>query len=213
MANSDKYDLVKHAKNLSEKSLLIIGGWNDQASTLEGHVLPLIRALQVQGAERVEKVIFDANHLFEGKRTELADVVISWLIDHHSDKKLASSVAQEELWNLEESYMLNYKDKNIEVLTEFWDEKFIGWPEWAEEPVDVNNAKLALSKPSENRIISFNIRPQEIVLQGNIALVYYLIDLNLENSDQEKSIATYRIIHTWLNKNGMWQILGGMSAK
>ena len=213
LANSDKYDLVKHANNLSEKSLLIIGGWNDQASTLEGHVLPLIRALQVQGAKRVKKVILDSDHLFEEKRTELANEVVSWLIDHHPDKKSASSVSQEELWNLEESYMLNYKDKNIEVLTEFWDEKFIGWPEWAEEPVDVNNAKLALSKPSENKIISFNIRPQDIVLQGNIALVYYLIDLNLENSDQEKSTATYRIIHTWLNENGMWQILGGMSAK
>ena len=213
LANSDKYDLVKHANNLSEKSLLIIGGWNDQASTLEGHVLPLIRALQVQGAKRVKKVILDSDHLFEEKRTELANEVVSWLIDHHPDKKSASSVSQEELWNLEESYMLNYKDKNIEVLTEFWDEKFIGWPEWVEEPVDVNNAKLALSKPSENKIISFNIRPQDIVLQGNIALVYYLIDLNLENSDQEKSTATYRIIHTWLNENGMWQILGGMSAK
>lgn len=213
LANSNKYDLVKHAKNLSEKSLLIIGGWNDQASTLEGHVLPLIRALQVRGAERVEKVIFDSNHSFEGKRTELADAVVSWLIDHHPCKKSASSEVQKELWNLEESYMLNYKDKNIEVLTEFWDEKFIGWPEWAEEPVDVNNAKFTLSKPSENKIISFKIMPQNMVLKGNIAVVYYLIDVNLENRAQEKSFATYRIIHTWLNENGKWQILGGMSAK
>ena len=38
-------------------------------------------------------------------------------------------------------------------------------------------------------------------------------DLILENGDQEKSTATYRIINTWLNKNGMWQILGGMSVK
>lgn len=213
LANSDKYDLVKHAKNLSEKSLLIIGGWNDQASTLEGHVLPLIRALQVRGAERVEKVILDANHSFKGKRTELADVVVSWLIEHHPYKKSVSSEMQKELWNLEETYMLNYKDKNIDVLNEFWDEKFIGWPEWAEEPVDVNKAKHELSKPSENITTSFTISPQNIVLKGNIAVVYYLIDLNLENREQEQSTATFRIIHTWLNKDGKWQILGGMSAK
>lgn len=86
LANSDKYDLVKHAGNLSEKSLLIIGGWNDQASTLEGHVLPLIRALQLQGAERVEKVILDSNHAFEGKTAELTDVFVRWLKDHNPGK-------------------------------------------------------------------------------------------------------------------------------
>jgi len=87
MANSDKYDLVKHAGNLSEKALLIIGGWNDQASTLEGHVFPLIRALQLQGVERVEKkVILDSDHSFEGKRNELADVIVRWLKDHHPCK-------------------------------------------------------------------------------------------------------------------------------
>ena len=68
-------------------------------------------------------------------------------------------------------------------------------------------------KPSENEIISFKIRPLNIVLKGNTAVVYYLIDLNLENRKQEKSTATYRIIHSWLKKNGKWQILGGMSAK
>ena len=213
LADSYRYDLVKHAKNLSEKSLLIIGGWNDQASTLEGHVLPLIRALQVQGAERVEKVILDSNHSFEGKKTELVDTVVAWLIDHHPCKMLASAAAQEELWNLEEIYMLNYKDKKLEVLSEIWDEQFIGWPEWAERPVDVNDAKTALSKPSENKIISFKIRPLNMVLKGNIAVVYYLIDLNLENRVQEKSTATYRIIHTWRNENGKWYILGGMSSE
>ena len=86
LENSDKYDLVKHAKNLSDRSLLIIGGWNDQASTLEGHVLPFIRALQLQGAEKVDKVILDANHSFEGKKVELAEVVVGWLINHHPKK-------------------------------------------------------------------------------------------------------------------------------
>lgn len=79
LEDSDKYDIVKHAKKLADKSILIIGGWQDQSSTLEGHVLPLIRALQQEGADHVDKVILDANHLFEGKRTELADVIIEWL--------------------------------------------------------------------------------------------------------------------------------------
>jgi len=86
ITNADKYDLVKHAGSLADKSILIIGGWNDQASTLEGHVLPLIRALQLQGAKKVDKVILDSNHSFEGKKDELANVVIKWLKDHHPRK-------------------------------------------------------------------------------------------------------------------------------
>jgi alpha/beta superfamily hydrolase len=86
LANADKYDLVKHAEDLSGKSLLIIGGWKDQSSTLEEHVLPLIRALQEQGAEMIEKVVLDANHTFEGKREELATVLINWLRDNYPKK-------------------------------------------------------------------------------------------------------------------------------
>ena len=62
MANSDKYDLVKHAGNLSEKSLLIIGGWNDQASTLEGHVLPCNPHLRII-ARLLQPILF-ANREF-----------------------------------------------------------------------------------------------------------------------------------------------------
>lgn len=83
MENSDKYDLVKHAKELSDKSILIIGGWQDRSSTLERHVLPLIRALQQEGAENVDKVILDTNHLFEGKKAELTYTIVEWLIENH----------------------------------------------------------------------------------------------------------------------------------
>ena len=86
-------------------------------------------------------------------------------------------------------------------------------PSWAEEPLGVISAKIALKKQSENNIISFKIWPQNIVLKDKTAIVYYLIDLSLENKDKEKSTATYRIIHTWFNENGNWKILGGMSAK
>jgi dipeptidyl aminopeptidase/acylaminoacyl peptidase len=92
LEDSDKYDIVKHAKKLSEKSILIIGGWQDQSSTLEGHVLPLIRALQQEGADNVDKVILDTNHSFEGKRSELTNAIVDWLVDNHPTMKETSSV-------------------------------------------------------------------------------------------------------------------------
>lgn len=92
LEDSDKYDLVKHAKKLSNKSILIIGGWQDQNSTLERHVLPLIRALQQEGANSVDKVILDTNHSFEGKRSELTNAIVGWLLDNHPSMKETSSV-------------------------------------------------------------------------------------------------------------------------
>jgi dipeptidyl aminopeptidase/acylaminoacyl peptidase len=91
LEDSDKYDIVKHAKKLAKKSILIIGGWQDQNSTLERHVLPLIRALQQEGADNVDKVILDTNHLFEGKRPELINAIVEWLVDNHPARKPNSS--------------------------------------------------------------------------------------------------------------------------
>lgn len=95
LEDSDKYDLVKHAGKLSEKSILIMGGWKDQYSTLEGHVLPLIRALQKEEADNVDKVILDTNHSFEDKKTELARAIVGWLIAHHpGGKSVAKSTSE-----------------------------------------------------------------------------------------------------------------------
>jgi dienelactone hydrolase len=78
-ADMDKYDLMKHVEALSNKDILIIGGWRDQENTIEHHILPLIRALQRHGAKQVQIEIFDADHTFTNVRSQLADRIVSWL--------------------------------------------------------------------------------------------------------------------------------------
>ncbi len=78
-ADMDKYDLVKHVEALSDKSILIIGGWRDQENTIEHHILPLYRALQKHRAEQVQIEILDADHSFTDVRSQLADRIVSWL--------------------------------------------------------------------------------------------------------------------------------------
>jgi uncharacterized protein len=78
-ADMDKYDFVKHAEALSSKDILIIGGWRDQANTVEHHVLPLYRALQKHGAKQVQIEMFDTDHSFTNVRSQLADRIVSWL--------------------------------------------------------------------------------------------------------------------------------------
>jgi dienelactone hydrolase len=78
-ADMDKYDLIKHAKALSDKDILIIGGWRDQENTIEHHILPLYRALQGHGAKQMQIEIFDTDHLFTNVRSQMADRIVSWL--------------------------------------------------------------------------------------------------------------------------------------
>jgi dienelactone hydrolase len=79
LLDTDKYDLVKHAKALSCKDILIIGGWHDQENTIERHILPLFRALQKHGAKQVQIQIFDTDHSFANVKDQLAEKIVSWL--------------------------------------------------------------------------------------------------------------------------------------
>jgi hypothetical protein len=79
LADLDKFDLVKHAEEISSKDILIIGGWRDQEADIEHHILPLFRALQKHGAKQVQIEIFHADHSFTNIRSQLADRIVSWL--------------------------------------------------------------------------------------------------------------------------------------
>jgi hypothetical protein len=70
---------VKNVKELVTRDILIIGGSRDQESILEVHVLPIFRALQSNGAEKLSIEIFDADHSFETVREALAQRVIAWI--------------------------------------------------------------------------------------------------------------------------------------
>lgn len=75
----DEFDFVKRAKELAQKDILLIGGWLDKQSTLEGHILPLYRALQENKAENIEIEMFNDNHSFKNVREALAKKIISWI--------------------------------------------------------------------------------------------------------------------------------------
>lgn len=79
ISTMDQYDCVKHAQELALKDVLLIGGWLDKQSTLEGHVLPLYRALQKNDAKNLEIEMFNDNHSFKSVRDALADKIISWI--------------------------------------------------------------------------------------------------------------------------------------
>ncbi|HVP36964.1 MAG TPA: alpha/beta fold hydrolase [Terriglobales bacterium] len=79
LKNRYDYDIIKHAKELSNKTIFLIGGWRDQAIRVEDHILPLFRALQECGAKNLKIEVFDTDHSFEGYRDSLADCIVDWI--------------------------------------------------------------------------------------------------------------------------------------
>lgn len=85
IAEKEKYDMTIHAPSLIDRKILVIGGWQDKQATIESHVLPLVRVLQQSGAKYMTPVLLDANHSFEGKRTELSRTLTTWLHNQEID--------------------------------------------------------------------------------------------------------------------------------
>jgi pimeloyl-ACP methyl ester carboxylesterase len=73
------YDLKKCAPLLASRDILLIGGWDDVQTTMEAFILPLYRALQLEGAKSVRLIAFQDDHYFKESRAMLAETVIEWL--------------------------------------------------------------------------------------------------------------------------------------
>jgi ketosteroid isomerase-like protein len=124
----------------------------------------------------------------------------------------ATSV-QSHIWELERNYLRHLQDEDLSGLADFWHEGFVGWPSHATAPVDRATAAASVSTLLDSvRIVSFELHPLMIRVIGNVAVVHYRLDWEIEDADGSSSTVSYRITHTWLEENGKWRILTGMSS-
>lgn len=77
--NIDYYDLRLCAPKLSQKNLLLIGGWDDVNVAIDNHLLPLYRALKKENAQNVKFIVYRTDHSFENVINKLAEDIIKWL--------------------------------------------------------------------------------------------------------------------------------------
>lgn len=82
-AGADKLDrdlyVIKNASRLADRTMLIIGGWDDTGPTMERYILPLYRALKEAKAQNVQITGFQDDHTFGKTRAELALVITDWI--------------------------------------------------------------------------------------------------------------------------------------
>ena len=77
--HQDIYGLRENAANLADRSILLIGGWEDEEVTIDQFLLPLYRALRGAGAAKVTFLVYHADHNFSNVRQKLASDIAGWL--------------------------------------------------------------------------------------------------------------------------------------
>jgi len=80
--HQDIYGLQENASRLADRSILLIGGWDDSSVTVEDMLLPLYRKLKGAGASDVTFLTYHDGHNFVAVREELAMDILNWLERH-----------------------------------------------------------------------------------------------------------------------------------
>jgi len=76
----DTYGLRENAGRLADRSILLIGGWEDVNVTIEDMMLPVYRALRSAGADDVTFLTYHANHGFGPPvRTDMQRAIGDWI--------------------------------------------------------------------------------------------------------------------------------------
>jgi pimeloyl-ACP methyl ester carboxylesterase len=75
----DVYGLRENAPNLADRSILLIGGWEDEEATVDQFLLPFYRALKSAGAAKVTFLVYHTDHEFSNVRQRLASDMVGWL--------------------------------------------------------------------------------------------------------------------------------------
>jgi len=80
--HQDVYGLRENAGRLADRSILLIGGWEDEQTTVDDVLLPLYRSLKAAGASDVTFLTYHDDHGFGTVRQQLAADIQQWLISH-----------------------------------------------------------------------------------------------------------------------------------
>ena len=119
-----------------------------------------------------------------------------------------------DVWKMEEQYWQYFRNCDLEGYMTLIQDDFVGWPHASVEPVKKNDLKDLIGNffmTTNKDSYSFNLKPHEVQLFGNIAVAYYLMNNTWENNDGSKESRLVRYTHTWMKEEGTWKIIGGMS--
>lgn len=130
----------------------------------------------------------------------------------------ADNAADEKaVWNLEEAYWKYVKNNDVNSYRTLWDDNFVGWPGFSNEPVGKSNIGDWIAPLHKNPAeqYDYELTPKAVRSFGDVVVVHYLVhDFYRSPSTGQivRQLDEYRITHTWQRRHETWQIITGMSS-
>lgn len=125
----------------------------------------------------------------------------------------SSTRATEQVWAGEESYWQYVKAHDVKNYMALWAKDFAGWPISDQHPIHwADIASFVTKKGSLTQVASYNLHRESVEMHGPAVMTYYRATVRRHNADGSESTKIYRMTHTWMKRDGKWQIVGGMSA-
>ena len=123
------------------------------------------------------------------------------------------SAEQQQVWDREEEYWRCVKARDAAGYVALWDEHFVGWPYRNAEPIGKDEIRSnTFPKWEGHTLQSIKVEPKAVQLFSDVAIVHYKVSTTYALQDGGAEVRTARITHTWRRTNGVWLIIGGMSA-
>lgn len=126
------------------------------------------------------------------------------------------SVAEEEIWALEDAYWRYAGAGDVENYLTLWHDNFVGW--FCEASGPSRKATIA------NWVIAIRDQGQELVYDldnktsqnfDNLVVVYYTtpIEIIFKDGSHLWEGEIFKVTHTWMKVGGQWKIIGGMCGQ
>ena len=121
--------------------------------------------------------------------------------------------SDQDVWQMEELYWKTAQAADPDAYMKLWHPNFLGWPRDWEAPGGRSTLEKAVrTKMSTSHIAGYKFLSKAVQVTGNAAITQYAVESQRLGKDSKVETFTSRITHTWLNTEGHWQIIGGMSA-
>lgn len=121
------------------------------------------------------------------------------------------SPEQEQVWSMEEKYWQIVEARDREGYIALWDEEFVGWPYDSPAPVRKDVIRSDTFGKFEG-LTKFQLEPKAVQVCKGVAIAYYTVTAAYAPKIGTNEVVAFRCMHTWRKTNGVWLIIGGMSA-
>jgi len=128
-----------------------------------------------------------------------------------SSHALKLSVTEQAVWEQEEAYWQFVRGENRQEYLNLWDDRFVGWPRFENNPIHKDNITRFMS---ERKVLDYRLEPLSVrEFGGNVVITLYRATVHSRDSTgANESTHASRLTHTWMKTEKGWRIIGGMSA-